>query len=667
MTRKLNELLHRRFGFETFRPFQEAVCCAAFEGRDALLVMPTGAGKSLCYQLPGLARGGTTLVISPLVALMEDQVLKLQKLGFRAERIHAGRERAASRAVCNDYLAGKLDYLFIAPERLAVPGFPELLAKRSPSLIAVDEAHCISQWGHDFRPEYRRLGARLPSLRPAPVLALTATATPTVQDDILEQLGLQKAERFIHGFRRTNIAIEVVELPPNARAQSVANLLALDERRPAIVYAPTRKAAEALVETLRKHRPVAAYHAGLPTEKRDAVQNRFLNGELEVVVATIAFGMGIDKANVRTVIHTALPSSIEAYYQEIGRAGRDGLPSRAILMWSYADKHTHEFFRDRDYPDVAALRKIFRATTKEAQSSNDIMEETKLVGDVFEKSLEKLWIHGGVEVDPEGNVRRGHDTWEKPYTEQLKHRTEQLERVARFAQSTSCRMLQLVRHFGDQEDSGEPCGLCDICAPAESSAGHFRAPNENEEATMLGILSAIQADGGTAAGKLHRENFSKLDRRVFEDFVTALAKAKLLRVRDESFEKDGRKIAYRVLHVTALGSEVDSLADLVRIPEIQVPTASKRAKKERTALVRRAASSTVPPELSERRVRALKEWRLSEARRQKLPAFRILSDRVLNAIVEASPTNAGELLSVNGMGPKLTEKYGPEILALLET
>src|SRR5271156_1870539 len=201
----LIEILRRDFGFDAFRANQEAVCRAAIDGRDVLLVMPTGAGKSLCYQLPGLARGGTTLVISPLIALMEDQVAKLKELGFAVDRIHSGRDRESSRQACVDYMKGNLQFLFIAPERLRVPGFPEMLAKRQLSLIAIDEAHCISQWGHDFRPDYRMLGQHLTALRPAPVLALTATATPIVQDDIVNQLRLTDPVRFIRGFRRENL------------------------------------------------------------------------------------------------------------------------------------------------------------------------------------------------------------------------------------------------------------------------------------------------------------------------------------------------------------------------------------------------------------------------------------------------------------------------------
>ena len=247
----LTELLRTLFGFAGFRANQEAVCRAAIAGRDLLLVMPTGSGKSLCYQLPALARGGTALVISPLIALMEDQAAKLRALGFEVARIHSGLERSVARQACVDYLDGNLQFLFIAPERLRVRGFPEMLAKRRLALIAIDEAHCISQWGHDFRPDYRMLGQYLPLLRGLdreggsdrpPIVALTATATPTVQADILAQLGMEKPARFIHGFRRDNLAIEVVEVPVPMRSQIICRLLADACRRPAIVYAPVAEA-----------------------------------------------------------------------------------------------------------------------------------------------------------------------------------------------------------------------------------------------------------------------------------------------------------------------------------------------------------------------------------------------------------------------------------------
>src|SRR5436190_5783382 len=409
----LPELLRDAFGFSSFRANQEVVCRAAIEGKDVLLVMPTGSGKSLCYQLPGIALGGTTLVISPLIALMEDQVAKLKDQGFKVERIHSGRDSASSRQACVDYLNGSLQFLFIAPERLRLSGFPEMLAKRKPTLVAVDEAHCISQWGHDFRPDYRRLGEHLPKLRPAPVIALTATATPLVQNDIAEQLGLGQVTRFIHGFRRANLAIEAVEVVPSHRGSLTAELLADADRRPAIVYTPTRKQAAALAADLASEFPAAAYHAGLNSELRRRVQEQFLAGKVEVMVATIAFGMGIDKPDVRTVIHTALPGSLEAYYQEVGRAGRDGAPSRAILMHSYADRYTHDFFFERDYPDVAVLDRIFAQLRAEPQAKKALQKRLRTKADIFDKALEKLWIHGGAGMDFAENLSCGQPQWRK--------------------------------------------------------------------------------------------------------------------------------------------------------------------------------------------------------------------------------------------------------------
>ena len=414
----LTEFLQTAFGFPSFRTSQEAVCQAVIAGRDVLLVMPTGAGKSLCYQLPAVARGGTALVISPLIALMEDQVAKLKERNFAVERIHSGRDRAASRQACIDYLNGALQFLFIAPERLRVSGFPEMLAKRKPSLIAIDEAHCISQWGHDFRPDYRMLGQYLPTLRPAPVIALTATATPVVQNDIAAQLGLLQPAHFIQGFRRDNLAVEVVEVAPSQRAALTLELLLEESRRPAIVYTPTRAQATSVAADLAQHFPCAAYHAGLDAVHRQRVQEEFLEGRIQVMVATIAFGMGIDKPDVRTVIHTALPGSLEAYYQEIGRAGRDGAPSRTILMHSYADRRTHDFFFERDYPDVKVLDSIFARLRAEPVEKAALQHQLRMDAESFDKALEKLWIHGGALVDFAENVSRGHDHWREPYITQ---------------------------------------------------------------------------------------------------------------------------------------------------------------------------------------------------------------------------------------------------------
>ncbi len=663
---RLPVLLKDTFGHAAFRPYQEAVCRAATEGRDVLLVMPTGAGKSLCYQLPGLARKGTTLVVSPLIALMEDQVGKLKALGLAAERIHSGRDRMASRIACRDYLDGRLDFLFIAPERLSVAGFPEMLAKRTPALVAIDEAHCISHWGHDFRPDYRLLGKRLPLLRPAPVIALTATATPRVQDDIAEQLGLVKEGRFIHGFRRTNIAVEAVAIPTGERADEVLAVLVDETRRPAIVYAPTRREAESLGEALSRLMPAAAYHAGMSAQARDRVQADFLAGRLSAIVATIAFGMGVDKPDVRTVIHTGLPASLEGYYQEIGRAGRDGKPSRAILLYSFADRRTHEFFHNRDYPEPAILERLFAELGKKPKNVEELAEAVVLERQVFEKALEKLVLHGGAVANEDGAFVKGATGWLRPYAKQRDHKLEQLDRMMRCAESPQCRMLQLVRHFGDQEDSGEPCGLCDICAPAGCVVQRLRTPSQSEDALIRRILDELRGRDGLSTGQLFRLTApSDMERRAFEEVLGGLARARLLNIEDDEFEKDGRTIPFQRAfltgegHVGGLGAPIELWAKTKVRAKSRLPDLTRPKRRRKSAKPFGDARTIENGAGVAERLRA---WRLAESRRMKVAAFQILTDRALANIANARPRTEGELAAVAGIGPVLLRKYGPGIL-----
>jgi len=551
---RLGDLLRSVFRLTAFRPYQEQVCRTVTAGEDALLVMPTGAGKSLCFQLPGIARAGTTLVVSPLIALMEDQVAKLRELGLNAERIHSGRDRAASRQVCVEYLHGRLDYLFIAPERLSVPGFPEMLAKRKPALLAVDEAHCISQWGHDFRPDYRMLGQYLPLLRPAPTIALTATATVQVQDDIARQLAMGQATRYIHGFRRPNLAVETVELSVPARHAAVRRILADPGRRPAIVYAPTRKETEILALELAADFPAAAYHAGMGNPERDRVQGLFGAGELAVIVATIAFGMGIDKPDIRTVLHTALPGSIEGYYQEIGRAGRDGQPARAVLLYSYADLRTHEWFHRRDYPDPMWLAAIYAALGADPQPRMWLRDELAMPPADFDTALEKLRVHGGVKQDAEGNVSRGGADWLGPYEQQRAHKLDELRRMLDFAdRADGCRMVRLVRHFGDRDDD-QPCGICDVCAPRDAAARRTRPLNSAESRLALQVLETLRRREGQTVRQLHEQaDDGQCERRAFERLLEAMAGAGLLEIREDSFSKDGKVIVFRRIDLTDAG------------------------------------------------------------------------------------------------------------------
>lgn len=595
----LPELLKERFGFKSFRASQEEVCRTVASGLDALLVMPTGAGKSLCYQLPGLARRGTTLVISPLLALIDNQVAGLQAKGFRCEQIHSGRSRESSRRACIRYLQGDLDFLFIAPERLAVRGFPEMLQKRKPTLIAVDEAHCISQWGHDFRPEYRKLGERLTGLRPSPILALTATATPVVQDDIVEQLSIPHARRFIQGFRRNNIAIEVHEVSPPARAQACLDLLKSNGAHPnlpAIVYATTRKASEELASAIQHRFRAHHYHAGMAPEEREETQTRFLSGKIDVIVATIAFGMGIDKPDVRTVIHAGLPGSVEGYYQEIGRAGRDGKASRAILLHSFADLKTHEFFIERDYPETDLLNRIFKKVSASDMPRDVVFRELENVEtDVFEKAVEKLRLHGGLLINPDENMTAGDPGWRKTYEKQRAHRLESLKQVGIFTRHPECRMVFFLNHFGDKTDQKGACGICDRCSGA--SAESSRLLNAGERAMTAMILAALD-NGGKSAGRLFEEAACGNPRRDFESVLDLLQKERWVSVSFESFEKAGRDISYRKIELTRTGRQ----ARAADIEKLQVSatlwssaaqagsTLSKQRKKARSKLAARAGA-----------------------------------------------------------------------------
>ena len=675
-SKELADVLQSVFGFAGFRANQEEVCRAAIEGRDLLLVMPTGAGKSLCYQLPAIALGGTALVISPLIALMEDQVAKLSSLGLRVARIHSGLDRGVSRQACVDYLRGALDFLFIAPERLRVPGFPEMLAKRKLALIAIDEAHCISQWGHDFRPDYRMLGQYLPALRngsgAVPVLALTATATPAVQKDIVSQLGMHEPELFVHGFRRNNLAIEVVEMPVPERSQAIRKLLSDRKRRPAIVYATSRKQSERLAEELSARMPAAAYHAGLDADTRERVQSAFQEGELEVVVATIAFGMGIDKADIRTIIHAGLPSTLEGYYQEIGRAGRDGAASRTYLMHSYADQRTQDFFLNRDYPPTDQLQQVFRALGEEAQPVDELRAKSRLSDEEFDKALEKLEIHGGARVDFGGNVAAGGPGWKKTYAVQAQFRAEQMDKVLRYTESSECRMAALVRHFGDVEDASRPCGMCDVCDPAGAVLRMFRRASGAERQMAQRIIDELRPVDYKATGTLQRgiDPTERVSRDEFDALLDAMVRARLIAMEDAEYEKDGEVRRFRKVRLTEAGLEVRAnttiellVSDGV-VEEFAVSTTAPRREKRASGGKHAVETQVSLSAEGEALAARLKEWRTGEAKRLRVPAYCVLHDRTLTAVASARPRNPRELIAVEGIGQAKVDKFGAAILGL---
>jgi ATP-dependent DNA helicase RecQ len=675
-TETLAELLHRVFGHRDFRAHQQVVCEAAASGRDVLLVMPTGAGKSLCYQLPALARGGTALVISPLIALMDDQAAKLSALGLRVARVHSGLSRDDARMACRDYLAGNLDFLFIAPERMRVPGFPEMLAKRKPVLVAIDEAHCISAWGHDFRPDYRTLGQYLPALRPAPIIALTATATPTVQRDIAVQLNLQNPAIFITGFRRHNLAIQAIELSKPQRPDFALNILKDASARPAIIYAQSRKDAEEFASKLHKHFPTAAYHAGLDPATRDRVQRAFLSGKLDVVVATVAFGMGVDKADVRTVIHVALPGSVEAYYQEIGRAGRDGLPSRTILLHGFADRRLQEFFLEKNYPPTSDLERVAVClpadfTPVDALHNAILKKRTPIDRETLDRTIEKLLVAGVAFMDMNGDVRLSDDhqpgkaKWQTAYETQVAVRRAQIDRMIAFAESTECRMHALVQHFGDLTDTASSCGLCDICNPGDTgSAQAAHQPSTQERAWLREILSALE-NRSTSTGKLFTDLHLMKDRKDFDSLLDGLARAALITLTNDTFRNpEGKDITYRKAAITHEGrTPDDATLDTVWLRTSIAATPSGRKNSTKSRSIKTNAPPPSSPE-AEALFTQLRAWRTEVARPTKTPAFMILGDAVLRAIANTAPQNLSALHAVSGMGPTKVDRYGADLIAI---
>ncbi len=471
-------------------------------------------------------------------------------------------------------------------------------------------------------------------------------------------------------------------MPPSQRAELATSELLLDEsRRPAIVYTPTRaQATSSGRASSSAHFPSGAYHAGPRRGSiASACRSSSWRASIEVMVATIAFGMGIDKPDIRTVIHTALPGSLEAYYQEIGRAGRDGKPSRTILMHSYADRRTHDFFFERDYPDVSVLDAIFAqldapSRRRKARSQSSC----RMVEDEFDKALEKLWIHGGAVVDFAENVSRGHDHWRESYIAQAEQKQQQLDLMLRYAESNQCRMAALVRHFGDLADGRKPCGICDFCAPDACAGQQFRPATVDEHAAAAAVIAKLRDEGTRATGKLYTELHPNgdLTRNEFEDVLGGLARAGLVRLIEATFEKDGKEIPYRK---AALTREGESTSEFDLAMKAAARTAGPRKRKAKKKKVRAQAQAKVKapqfphpaPPMPEAPAAdspveaALRAWRLAEAKRLGVPAFRIFSDQTLRTVAARRPGSTAELLAIPGIGIGTVEKYGAQLYRIL--
>ncbi|HEX4445541.1 MAG TPA: ATP-dependent DNA helicase RecQ [Polyangiaceae bacterium] len=660
----LSDVLRKSFGLQDFRPWQREAIEAVLQGSGRVLVVaPTGGGKSLTYQVPAAVLQGTTLVLSPLVALMEDQVRALEARGiaatFLASTLDADERRRRESAMAR----GAFKLVYAAPERLASQAFVEMLARSNVQLVAVDEAHCIAQWGHDFRPDYRRIGALLERLRPPRVLACTATATPEVRREIREQLRLgSECAEVLRGFARPNLhlaarSVEGVAEARTAVFEVLASALgeAAAPRGGAIVYAATRKQTEQWAETLRDRGwNAAAYHAGMAAEERSRVATRFSDRSLGLVVATNAFGMGIDRADIRAVVHVQPPSSIEAYYQEVGRAGRDGAEAAGLLLCSGVD--------------IALRRRLVTTGTDGAAASPELAA--------------RAWAL--------------------------------FRELLRYLDARSCRHDFILRYFGDEQELLGGCGHCDVCASLDAldgrDAGAGNGGVGNDGVGGDGVGGEAETRAGEATAKVVRMALSAVararqraglgavaemlrgidDERTRRFGFTQLSTFGLLRDRSATWVMDlmrGLLAAgwidltptdHPVPMLTRTGAEAMRATGPLRfvLPLERIPA---RGRKGSMASPMSPMSASSPGSSGSRgapatdsldaptreRFERLRAQRALMAKARGVPAYVVAFDRTLVEMATRSPRSREELLDVFGMGPARVEAYGDGFLEVL--
>ncbi|WP_329177057.1 RecQ family ATP-dependent DNA helicase [Streptomyces sp. NBC_01477] len=509
-SRRLRGTARRVFGWEHLRPAQLTAMKAVMKRRDVIAVMPTGAGKSAIYQVPAALLGGPVVVVSPLIALQRDQMQSLLGSGaLRAAAVNSAQRRSDNENAWDRISASSVDVVFLAPEQLAKGDVLDRLAAVQPRLLVVDEAHCVSSWGHDFRPDYLRLRHARERLGNPPVLALTANAAAPVRRDIAERLGMNDLVEIVAGFDRPNIQLEVSAFQDEAAKDRFVVERAAVEEKPGIVYAATRRAADACARELSELGLAAAsYHAGRTAGDRGDVQDRFLAGELDVVVATSAFGMGIDKANVRFVLHASVPGSLDAYYQEIGRAGRDGAPARAILAYRQKDLGLQRFFA-AGAPDADSLRRVAERLREEggAMGATKLRAECDLSATRLSAVLNLLEEAGAVRTGREGSRWTGaagsdDDAVQDALAVDATHRKLEQSRVEMmrgYAETVDCRRRFLLGYFG--ETVSAPCGACDICTSRTPGgpAGALDGPGVRDRAADRAAAPA--APSASARGR----------------------------------------------------------------------------------------------------------------------------------------------------------------------
>lgn len=675
--------LLRHFGFSRFREGQQEVVDAVLGGEDAVVVMPTGSGKSLCYQFPALVLPGLTLVISPLIALMKDQVEALQsRFRIPATFVNSTLDVRESSRRMEAAKRGEIKLLYVAPERLKDSRFLKMLEGTELSLLAVDEAHCVSQWGHDFRPDYLRIGKVSRQFPKARVMALTATATGKVREDIVEQLQLGKQGRnpprvFVRGFERPNLQIRVSRCSSHEEKMDHV-LKAVADWQTGIIYCSTRKQVDKVWERLRqKGMDVPRYHGGMTDLERERMQNRFMSGQVNLVVATNAFGMGVDRADVRFVLHWDIPGSMEAYYQEIGRAGRDGAPAFCELLYNFADVRTQEFFLEGSNPSRETILELLgvlrrrcskvplalpaESWAQELSSTRNpmavrtalfLLERARCIQREDEPGSRSQAVMALEKVDSQALA----DQITRAEAKAARDRAK-LDAILDYVNRRECRHRQILRYFGDATDvSG--CRACDIC-----SSSFRQAPKELTEEQWVAVQK-ILSTVARLEGQYGRARIAEL---LHGAKTKGILQARLDQHRGYGLLKDWSRAA--ILHaIDGLLEDGCLEQDLGEYPTLKLTNRGREAVFRRVtpalnlqAPPRPAVERDADPELLQK----LKAWRMRRAVISKLKPYQVLPNVSLEAIAATRPESLEELEATPGIGPVKLSRYGPELIKLL--